>query len=406
MNRRTFTLILLALIFAAAALLLINFTRHADPFRARDVRERPFESLTYGVQAFLWWDGGEVGFTLDWVETMGFTHIKQTFSWADLEPTQGEWDFVQADRIVDELEARGLALVVRLGHPPEWAQQAQGDTVVDVTDIPPRDLDAWAGYCGALASRYAGRIHAYQVWNEPNLAREWGGHAPDAADYVDLLAACAQAIRAADPQAVIISAGLAPTGTQPPLAVPDDQYLQQLYDLGFQQYADVVGMHAPGFDAPEVGPDDAVAKGGQRWMSFRRVEDLRKIMVRNGDAARQAAILETGYTTDSVHPEYAWFAVDEATQADYMRRAYAYAAEHWRPWMGLMSSIYMAKPVWTEDNEEYWWSFTQTHLDKGYTVVRPVVTALARMPKVCGDQVTAAIPPEQEISRESANSCD
>jgi len=407
MTRRTPVLLtLIPLLLIGAALFTLDATRRADPFHAASVRQPPFESLTYGIQAFLWWDGGEVGFTLDWVETIGFSHVKQTFSWADTEPRQGEWDFSMADNVVDAVTARGLQLVARLGEPPEWAQVTQGDVVTNITDTQPRDLATWGNYCGTLAARYAGRIDAYQVWNEPNLAREWGGHPPNAAEYVRLLATCSDAIRAADPAAIIISAGISPTGTTLPLAIPDDVFLQQLYDADFQQYVDVVGMHAPGFDAPEVGPDDAVAKGRQRWMSFRRVEDLRKIMIRNGDAARQVAILEMGYTTDTVHPEYAWFAVDEATQADYMRRAYAYAAQHWRPWVGLVSAIYMAKPVWTESDEEFWWAFTRTYLDKSYTRVLPVVDSVARMPKYCGDQVTSEIPPEGLVNRESANACD
>lgn len=407
MTRTTpLVLTLVALLIVSVAMFALDATRRADPFQAASVREHPFESLTYGIQAFLWWDGGEVGFTLDWVETIGFSHIKQTFAWADMEPFQGVWDFSMADKVVDAVTARELQLIARLGEPPQWAQVTQGDAVSDITDTQPRNLSTWANYCGTLAERYAGRINAYQVWNEPNLAREWGGHAPDAAAYVRLLAACSEAIRAADPAAVIISAGLSPTGTTPPQAVPDDQFLQQMYDADFQEYVDVVGMHAPGFDAPEVGPDDAVAKGRQRWMSFRRVEDLRGIMIRNGDAARQVAILEMGYTTDTVHPEYAWFAVDEATQAAYMRRAYEYAAQHWRPWVGLMSGIYMAKPIWTEDDEEFWWSFTRTYLDKGYTRVLPVVDSVARMPKYCGSQITSEIPPEGLVNRESANSCD
>jgi hypothetical protein len=80
-------------------------------------------------------------------------------------------------------------------------------------------------------------------------------------------------------------------------------------------------------------------------------------MVENGDAAKQVAILEMGWTLDPIRPDYAWFRVDEATQADYLVRAYEYAQEHWQPWIGLMSTIYIAEFHWTpEDNEEYWWS--------------------------------------------------
>ena len=73
-----------------------------------------------------------------------------------------------------------------------------------------------------------------------------------------------------------------------------------MYDAGFQQYVDAVGMHAPGYSAPEVDPADGA--GGHRFFTFRHVEDLRRIMVANGDAAQQVALLEVGWTTDQTQP--------------------------------------------------------------------------------------------------------
>lgn len=377
-----------------------------DPFAANAITDPPFESLTYGIQAFLWWDGGENGFTLDWVKMMGLSHVKQTFAWQDIEPDPDEWHFGPGDELIAQAEARGLKIVARLSETPAWAKGTQGNAVDVITDTPAANLEDWADYCGAVAARYQGRIAAYQIWNEPNLSREWGGNPPDAAAYVEMLAACSAAIRAADPAAILISAGLAPTGNFDDRAHRDDIYLQAMYDAGFQQYIDVVGVHAPGFDSPEVGPDDAEKAGRQRWMTFRRVEDLRKIMMNNGDAARQMAILEMGYTTDPNNPDYSWFAVDEAEQARRVAAAYAYAAENWRPWVGLASAIYMSKPTWNETNEEYWWSFTVPRLDEGYIALRPVVDSVARMPKVCGDQITEAIPVEIPINPEVTNACD
>ncbi len=394
---------ILGLLIGLLLLLGLSTRDDADPFAAEAVTDPPFTPLTYGIQAFLWWDGGEVGFHLDWTRMMGFSHVKQTFAWHDLEPRPGEWDFSQADRILRETDARGLRVVARLGGVPAWAHDLGADH--DHTDVPPSALDGWAGYCGTLADRYAGRIHAYQVWNEPNLSREWGGAEPDAAAYVELLAACHDAIKAADPAAIVISAGLAPTGDHNARAHRDDLYLQAMYDAGFQRYADVVGVHAPGFDAPQVGPDDAEAMGRQRWMSFRRVEDLRQIMVSNGDAAHQMAILEVGWTTDEQNPEYAWFAVTQDEQAQYLREAYAYAAAHWRPWVGLMSAIYLAKPTWTPDDEEWWWAITEPRLDEGYIALRPALDALLRMPKLCGDVTVPALAPDEVIPLEPRNPC-
>lgn len=361
------------------ALTLLSGGATTDPFMASAVIDPPFQSLTYGIQAFLWWDPTEAALRLDQIRTMVFSHVKQTFAWEDIEPVRGEWHLEAADRIVDEVEKRGMSLVARLTDTPEWAFSADLDPDTFV-DAPPTDFADYANFCGTIATRYAGRIAAYQVWNEPNLSREWGGRPPDAAGYVGLLKACSEAIRAADPDAIIISAGLAPTGTFDATAIPDDVYLQRMYDAGFQQYVDVVGVHAPGYSNPELSPGEAQRQGSQRFFTFRRIEDLRKIMVANGDAARQMAILETGWTRDHVNPAYSWFAVNEKTQARHLVAAYQYAADHWRPWVGLMSAIYIPDSRWTPKNEEYHWSVMSP---EGWQL--PAYAALANMPKYCGN---------------------
>jgi hypothetical protein len=364
----------------------------ADPFAASAVIDPPFTSLTYGIQAFLWWDTGSVGMRLDQVRLMVFSHVKQIFAWEDIEHTPGSFNLARADEILGEIERRNLKLVVRLSDAPDWAHpSALGVKDVDFIDAPPDPefMDDWANYCGAIASRYTGRIAAYQIWNEPNLAREWGNRTPDPQAYVELLRVCSEAIRAADPQAIIISAGLSPTGTCCNLAHPDDVYLQELYDANFQQHIDVVGVHAPGYSAPHISPDEAEVSGSQRFFTFRRVEDLRKIMVKNGDAARQVAILEIGWTTDTegYNPDYSWFAVDFDTQAKYLVEAYQYAADHWRPWVGLMSAIYIADPSWQKEDEEYWWSIIRPGGG-----VRPSFIKLANMAKYCGERFIPARP--------------
>ncbi|MDX2161856.1 MAG: cellulase family glycosylhydrolase [bacterium] len=352
----------------------------SDPFMGFAVTDPPFESITYGVQAFLWWGDWWATVHSQWIQTMAFTHVKQTFAWEDIEPIPGQYNFTDADRLIALIESRGLRLVARLSDAPPWSHPSvPGEKEIDYIDAPPDNLTAWAAFCGALAERYRGRIAAYQLWNEPNLSREWGGREPNAAGYVALMAACSDAIRAVDPAAILISAGLAPTGTYDQTAHPDDVYLQAMYDAGFQRYIDVVGMHAPGYAAPHISPAQAEANGSQRFFTFRRVEDLRTIMVANGDAARQVALLEVGWTTDTVNPAYAWFAVDEPTQAQYLVEAYRYAAERWNPWVGLMSTIYIGSPEWKPEDEEYWWSLTTP---QGGTRLAYILAA--NMPKYCG----------------------
>ena len=58
---------------------------------------------------------------------------------------------------------------------------------------------------------------------------------------------------------------------------------------------------------------------------FRRVEQLRDVMVKNGDADKQIWLLEFGWTADTVHPNYAWFAVSEDKKAANILKAFQYA---------------------------------------------------------------------------------
>lgn len=376
--------LIVLVVIGGIAFVISNRDDNSDPFRADAIENPPFTSLTYGVQTFIWWDTGFAGTHLDWTRLISFTHIKQTFAWQDIEPNQGEWHFENADRILDQLEARNLQLVARLSDAPDWAHpnlppHNESDAYVDA---PAENLDNWANFCRTVATRYAGRISAYQIWNEPNLSREWGGSEPNAGEFVELLRRCSDEIRAVDPQAIIISPGLSPTGDQNARAHRDDLYLQALYDADFQRYVDVVGAHVPGYTEPAYGPDDAEADGRGRWSAFRRIEDLRRIMVENGDAGRQMAILEMGYTTDPRpdSPNH-WFAVDNDTQGAMLWDAYLMIAEEWRPWVGLVVAIYFADPAWTEDDEQYWWSIN----DPEGIDLRNAFRALSLMPKYCGD---------------------
>jgi hypothetical protein len=88
-----------------------------------------------------------------------------------------------------------------------------------------------------------------------------------------------------------------------------------------------------------------------------------------------------GWTSDMINPAYSWYAVDEATRADYLVRAYQFARDHWSPWIGLMSMVYIADPEWTEANEQYWWSITRPTAPGDPPILLPAYDALQAMEK-------------------------
>jgi hypothetical protein len=335
----------------------------------------------YGMHTFLWWSPGViVERDVKLVADAGFGWIKQNIGWRDVEKypdlAPQDWDWNLVDRIVNDAQQYGLDVLFRLDHQPLWAG--------DWNNGPPQNLDDLGRFCGVMAERYQGRVRAYQVWNEPNLAREWAGRQPDPAEYVELLRVCYVAIKAADPQAIVISAGLAPTGTDNEVAMPDDKFLRGMYEAGALPYFDMLGLHAPGYKAPpELAPDEIVPGdeyGGQRSFCFRHVEDMRAIMEQYGDGDKQIAIVEFGWTSDPREAsDYHWHAVSEEQKADYLVRAFRYAREHWSPWVGLMSVVYLPDPAWTEDHEQYWWAITEPH--PWELRPRPAYEALKEMEK-------------------------
>ncbi|MBI4491588.1 MAG: hypothetical protein HY690_02205, partial [Chloroflexi bacterium] len=236
---------------------------------------------------------------------------------------------------------------------------------------PPDNYQDFADFVSALVSRYKqgspiGRLHAIEIWNEVNLAREWGDKAinqAQAADYVRLLKLAYQAAKAADPSITVVTAGLSPTGWNDDTARPDDTYLQWLYDAGMKGSYDVLGAHGN-----TQAPDPTLAigtwkgcDGGARYCEhgsfyFRRIEQLRDLMVKNGDAARQIWLLEFGWTSDMVHPSYSWYAIPEDRKAQNIVRAFQFARQSWAPWIGVMMLWTLPDPSWTRDREEAWWA--------------------------------------------------
>jgi hypothetical protein len=342
--------------------------------------DHPFPSPAYAVHIAEWWQLEALERNLKLAREMGFGWVKLGFPWRDIEKGRDAYDWWRSDQIVSAVERYHLKLVVRVDRHPLWSVETLPDAEITAHQ-PPADYQDYGDFCYELASRYKGRIAAYQVWNEPNLSREWGDKSPNPVEYTALLQVCYEGIKTADPQAIVISAGLAPTGTLPPTAVPDTDFLQGMYDAGAAAYFDVLGVNAPGYKAPpELPPEEGLKAewGGHRWNVFRHVEDIRRLMVQNGDEEKQIAILEMGWMVhQEIHSEYTWHGITEAQQAEYLVGAYTYARENWQPWMGLMTTIYFADYFWTaEDNEQYWWSIV---LPDGST--RPAYEALRQMPK-------------------------
>lgn len=128
-------------------------------------------------------------------------------AWLNLQPTSDGYDFSNLDAQLDNARARGVEHVTLvLAGTPRWAARVEAPTdapwLGPGSASPPRSLETWTDFVSTVVDRYAGRIDAYELGNEPNLRMFWNG------DYNQLGAvvnAAAQVIRRHDPSATVVA---------------------------------------------------------------------------------------------------------------------------------------------------------------------------------------------------------
>jgi hypothetical protein len=139
-----------------------------------------------------------------------------------------------------------------------------------------------------------------------------------------------QAIKAADPEAPVVSAGLASTNHQDAEAMDDRVFLEAMYQAEAGAYFDALGAHPYGFAYP---PDDP--RGAHDGLNLARLLDLQAIMEAHGDGDKPIWVTELGWTTVGVG-EGSWLTVTPQQQADYLKEAWRQARREW-PWLQVFT---------------------------------------------------------------------
>ena len=303
--------------------------------------------------------------TLQMVKDAGFQWIRQSFPWYDIEihgkgdfedrrhePYRSAWD--KYDHIVTTTVNNNLDIIARLEAPPDWSR-FDGDARGAFG--PPDDLVDFGDYVKAVVARYKGRIHYYQIWNEPNIYPEWGNQKVDPASYTELLCVAYSVVKEADPTAVIISGAMAPTvelGTwNPDYAgnnMMDVVFLQRMYDAGAGDCFDIMAVNDYMLWS---GPSDKRLRVTQ--VNFSRPLWVRDVMVANGDAAKPIWISEmnSNAVPENLDPRFG--RVTLAQQARYAPLAFERIQKEW-PWVGV-TTVWFFKPVSDERSNQPFYYF-------------------------------------------------
>ena len=221
------------------------------------------------------------------INDLGFSWGKGFVNWGTVEPQARQFRWTDPDNVVDALGDQNVKILMRVHGTPTWARPNDS-----MYTHPPTNPADFGNFMTELATRYKGRVAAYEIWNEPNLHYEWGSFTPDPAAYTELLKTAYTAVKAVDPEALVISGGLSTTGEGSPTAYGDLAFLQGMYNAGVKGYFDALGSHPYTFGHP---PDEVDPYG----LSLSRVMEQRQVMVDNGDGDTPIWITEVGWVLHS-----------------------------------------------------------------------------------------------------------
>jgi len=296
--------------------------------------------------------------SLQFTKKLGIKWIKLQFVWDILQPDPGTLSqtFYRYRLFVQRAKQEGFNVMISVAKAPDWARTSLEE------DGPPRDPQLLADFFTLLLSEIRvdlyGRsyIDAIEIWNEPNLRREWNGGTLSGADYMRYFDAAYHAIRAGEGGSgiIIVTAGLAPTGVDDGVnAVNDRTYLRQMYEAGLNNttYQNIaIGMHPYGsWNAPDARCCQDSGQGYDETPDFyflNNIEDYHAIMLEFGDTSRQLWATEFGWATyqglivgegtPAPAPVSApWFTyLDQQDQANYIVRAFEIGQS--LPYMGPM----------------------------------------------------------------------
>lgn len=273
-------------------------------------------------------------------KSLGVRWVRVPVSWPTVEPSQGSYDrdaLSRLDGLVAALHAAGVRVVLTPLYTPKWASdQSFWD---DPPPGLPRGYQSYYPIDGAalddlgdlgrmLARRYRGQVFGLECWNEPNL---WGYIYPQrtagdshfgARTYLRMLKAFARGVRSSGTRVQVIAGATSPVGQNDKLRTSPQSFALFLKRNGAARWFDAYSHHpyTPGGTvqhAPDRPPNDL-----RTTVTLYNLSTLLRIFPRT-----PFYLTEYGYNTrESI--EFAGFAVTEAQQASYLKKAYAMASRH------------------------------------------------------------------------------
>lgn len=231
------------------------------------------------------------------MKQLGVTTVRLLIPWAAIQRTPDSYDWTMVDKTVNVVVAQQMSILATLNSPPGWAV-VPGQPAITGRPASPA---AFGSFAGRVAEHFHGKVSAYEIWNEPNGAAFFAP-APDPAGYTELLKAAYPSIKAADPSAVVVAAGLGSVVDYSTLTMDPVNFVSSMYASGAKDFFDALAFHPYQYTmkfSETVHPDAPI----------NQLSGMRQLMLANGDAQKKIWATEYGEPSSEL---------GEAAQAEFL----------------------------------------------------------------------------------------
>ncbi|MES2309055.1 MAG: carbohydrate-binding protein, partial [Verrucomicrobiota bacterium] len=179
-------------------------------------------------------------------------------TWLDLEQQQGVYDWNETrtkrlDVLVDSVHQNDpkTEILYTMGQTPLWASPVKDES--DLPPLqkshygigaanPPSDMNLWRNYVTQVGTHFKGRIHYWELWNEPDNAQFYRGTIEQ---MVEMARIAREVLLQIDPANKIVSPGVTRDGLQ---------FMDSFFSKGGGQYVDIIGFHC--YPGQNIESDD------------------------------------------------------------------------------------------------------------------------------------------------------
>lgn len=308
----------------------------------------PAGAAEKGVVPDLTWgtSRAEMDRTIALMSEAGVRWVRANIGWSAVEPdgpgVYNEGWLAEIDYAVGVARRAGMEVLMPISDGvPYWASAdpakfADGGGKHWNVYYRPANTADYGRFVRFVVDRYKLQgVQAYEIWNEPNHPRFWPS-GPNPAEYLPLLKAGHEAVKAGDPSATVVLGGLSRS---------DYSYVEKLYELGAKPYFDVLAVHP----YTTADPTSCWTSGALPSMdAFCAIEQVRKTMVAHGDGEKEIWLTEYGWSSSPLAP----WSVDEATQATYVAKALEKIDSY--PYVGKSFYYGFRNVYWLDDNLTDW----------------------------------------------------